>query len=48
MDGNNLNLELAALLKLTFAKPLQLDPLPELKPRSTTVPHAPKRNPNLT
>ena len=39
---------LSEILKEQFAKPLPLDPLPELKPRTAELPHAPKRNPNLT
>ena len=39
---------ISEILKADFAKHLPLDPLPELKPRSPNVPHAPKRNPNLS
>jgi urocanate hydratase len=39
---------IAEILKQQFSKPLQLDPLPELHPRLKHIPHAPKRNPNLT
>lgn len=39
---------LSEILKVDFARPLPLDPLPELRPRTPELPHAPKRNPNLT
>lgn len=40
--------DIKVILAQEFARGLPLDPMPELKPRSSNVPHAPKRNPNLT
>ena len=40
--------EIHQIIKEAFLNPLPLNPLPELEPRSLDVPHAPKRNPNLT
>lgn len=45
---NTMMENIADILRLDFAHPLPLDPLPELQARSPNVPHAPKRNPNLT
>lgn len=39
---------LKELFALQFAQPLPIDPLPEARPLTTTVPHAPKRNPHLS
>lgn len=38
---------LRAIFKEDFSRPLPLNPLPELKPRSETLPHAPVRRPGL-
>ena len=42
------DLTISQILESSFARGLPLDPLPELKPRSANVPHAPKRSPNLS